>query len=155
MEWDPSKIAVTLNFGLHCARLWIALICGFELHWFKCEPLGIQVPAGTVEPGEEPDAAVLREAWEETGLAGLKLAGFLGERLYVHYSLPEVHQRYFYHLVCEGDPPDAWQHWERNASDGSADHLFEFFWALLPVGVPEMVADHDALLPELQRAMEL
>jgi len=25
---------------------------------------GIQVPAGTIEPGEEPEAAVLREAFE-------------------------------------------------------------------------------------------
>lgn len=116
---------------------------------------GIQVPAGTVEPDEEPDAAVLREAWEETGLAGLKLAGFLGERARVHHSLPEVHHRYFYHLVCEGDPPDTWRHWEQYASDGSGDHLFEFFWAHLPGGVPELVADHDALLRQLQRAMEL
>lgn len=116
---------------------------------------GIQVPAGTVEPGEEPDAAVLREAWEETGLAGLKLTVFLGERVYLHYSLPEVHQRYFYHLVCEGDPPDTWQHWERNASDESGDHLFEFFWAQLSYGVPELVADHEALLPQLRKAMEL
>jgi 8-oxo-dGTP pyrophosphatase MutT (NUDIX family) len=110
---------------------------------------GIQVPAGTVEPGEEPDSAVLREAWEETGLAGLRLAEFLGEREYVHYSLPEVHQRYFYHLECEGDPPDTWQHWEQNASDGSGDHLFELFWVPLPYGVPALVAAHEALLPQL------
>jgi 8-oxo-dGTP diphosphatase len=116
---------------------------------------GIQVPAGTIEPDEEPDAAALREAWEETGLAGLRLARFLGERVYVHFCLPEVHQRYFYHLVCGGDPPDTWQHWEQHASDGSGDHLFEFFWAQLPHGVPELVADHDALLPQLQREMEL
>jgi 8-oxo-dGTP pyrophosphatase MutT (NUDIX family) len=115
---------------------------------------GVQVPAGTVEPGEEPGAAVLREAWEETGLAGLRLAGFLGEREYVHFSLPEVHQRYFYHLVCEGDPPDTWQHREQDASDGSADQPFELFWAQLPRGVPELVAGHDALLPQLQRELE-
>ena len=29
---------------------------------------GIQVPAGTIEPGESPRDAVMREAREETGL---------------------------------------------------------------------------------------
>ena len=33
---------------------------------------GVQVPAGTIEPGESPKHAVMREAREETGLAGLK-----------------------------------------------------------------------------------
>jgi 8-oxo-dGTP pyrophosphatase MutT (NUDIX family) len=36
---------------------------------------GIQVPAGTVEPGESLHAAVLREAAEETGLADLAIVG--------------------------------------------------------------------------------
>jgi 8-oxo-dGTP pyrophosphatase MutT (NUDIX family) len=38
----------------------------------------IQVPAGTVEPGETAEEAVLREAVEETGLAGLSLVRQLG-----------------------------------------------------------------------------
>lgn len=40
---------------------------------------GIQVPAGAIEPGESPAEAVMREAYEETGLDGLVLAGFLGD----------------------------------------------------------------------------
>ena len=39
---------------------------------------GIQVPAGTVQIGESPEVAVLREAREETGLVGLQLVGELG-----------------------------------------------------------------------------
>src|SRR5690348_18410922 len=42
---------------------------------------GIQVPAGTIEPGEEPEAGALREAFEETGLSGLALVAFLGEQM--------------------------------------------------------------------------
>jgi hypothetical protein len=38
---------------------------------------GVQVPGGTVKPGED-SAAVLREAWEETGLSGLEIVTFLG-----------------------------------------------------------------------------
>jgi 8-oxo-dGTP pyrophosphatase MutT (NUDIX family) len=39
---------------------------------------GVQVPAGTVEPGEPPAQAVLREAWEETGLPALRIVRPLG-----------------------------------------------------------------------------
>ena len=34
---------------------------------------GVQVPAGTIEPGESPKYAVMREAREETGLAGAQV----------------------------------------------------------------------------------
>ena len=40
---------------------------------------GIQVPAGTVQPDEHPDAAVLREVYEETGLSDFTEVYFLGE----------------------------------------------------------------------------
>jgi 8-oxo-dGTP pyrophosphatase MutT (NUDIX family) len=39
---------------------------------------GIQLPAGTVELGEDPSAAALREAQEETGLTDLTWGGMLG-----------------------------------------------------------------------------
>ena len=42
---------------------------------------GIQVPAGTIEEGEAPEAAALREAFEETGLTGLTLVAPLGEHV--------------------------------------------------------------------------
>src|SRR5690606_18486192 len=38
----------------------------------------IQLPAGTMEPGETPLAAARREASEETGLGGLQLVAELG-----------------------------------------------------------------------------
>jgi 8-oxo-dGTP pyrophosphatase MutT (NUDIX family) len=41
---------------------------GHELLLFEHESAGVQIPAGTVEPGEDPGGAVLREAREETGL---------------------------------------------------------------------------------------
>ena len=36
------------------------------------------MPAGTIEPHELPADAVLREAGEETGLAGLRIVNYLG-----------------------------------------------------------------------------
>jgi hypothetical protein len=95
---------------------------------------------------------VLREAHEETGLAGLVLVRFLGEQLrdMTDAGRAEVHHRSFFHLRCPGTPPARWQHWEEHPSEvPGARHLIEFFWARLPNGVPELTTGHGALLPEL------
>ena len=113
---------------------------------------GIQVPAGTMEADESPDEAVLREAHEETGLTGLELVGFLGEQLHdlTDLGVPEIHHRYFFHVRCSGDPPAVWRHYESDPSDGSPEPpLFELFWASLPDGVPDLIADHGIMLPVL------
>ena len=113
---------------------------------------GIQVPAGTVQAGERPEEAVLREAREETGLSDLVLVRPLGEhrRDMSDFGLDETHHRSFYHLRCAGEPPTAWLHYESDPADGSPEPtLFEFFWAHLPGGVPTLIADHDKQLPRL------
>ncbi len=46
---------------------------GRELLVFLHPTAGLQVPAGTVEAGETPEAAVLRETAEETGLHGVSI----------------------------------------------------------------------------------
>jgi 8-oxo-dGTP pyrophosphatase MutT (NUDIX family) len=52
---------------------------GEELLLFRHPNAGIQIPAGTVEPGESIQAAALREATEETGLTGLAGQTYLGD----------------------------------------------------------------------------
>jgi 8-oxo-dGTP pyrophosphatase MutT (NUDIX family) len=114
---------------------------------------GLQVPAGTVEDGETPEAAALREAEEETGLEGLVLVAFLGERTVAVRGRAEVHHRFFFHLRYEGEPPAVWRRTEDFPSGRGAlpkvRPLFELFWVPLPDGVPELSAGHDALLPRL------
>jgi 8-oxo-dGTP pyrophosphatase MutT (NUDIX family) len=51
---------------------------GHELLLVEHPHAGIQIPAGTVEDGETPEAAVLREAAEETGLTSLSVRLYLG-----------------------------------------------------------------------------
>ncbi|MBA2285743.1 MAG: NUDIX domain-containing protein [Ktedonobacteraceae bacterium] len=114
---------------------------------------GIQVPAGTIKADEPAEEAVLREAFEETGLSDLTLAGFLGEqeRDMSDYGRDEIHHRRFYHLQCAGEPPAIWRHAERDPSDGPelVPIIFEFFWAALPHDVPPLIADHGVMLPQL------
>lgn len=117
---------------------------------------GIQVPAGTVQPGEDLEAAVLREATEETGRTDLVLVRFLGEEVRDRSDVgrDEIHHRHFYHLRCTGDPPATWRHWETDPSDGSPGPIpFDFFWAPLPDGVPELIAGHGNLLPQLPASL--
>ncbi len=49
-----------------------------EVLIFRHPNAGLQVPAGTVEPGEAPETAVLREVQEETGLTEIRLVKKLG-----------------------------------------------------------------------------
>lgn len=53
---------------------------GLELLLIHHPYAGIQLPAGTIEPGEEPEAAALREAREETGLTAFAAVERLGYR---------------------------------------------------------------------------
>jgi 8-oxo-dGTP pyrophosphatase MutT (NUDIX family) len=56
---------------------------GHELLLFEHPNAGIQIPAGTVEPNESPEAAAIREAYEETNLklARPALIGYRDDRL--------------------------------------------------------------------------
>lgn len=54
---------------------------GPELLLFEHPQAGIQIPAGTVEPGETPEGAALREAAEETGLSNLTISQYLGAKV--------------------------------------------------------------------------
>jgi len=56
---------------------------GRELVLLEHPNAGIQIPAGTVEPGETPAQAVMREAREETGLDHLSIRRYLGRREYI------------------------------------------------------------------------
>jgi 8-oxo-dGTP pyrophosphatase MutT (NUDIX family) len=57
-----------------------------QLLLFEHPNAGVQIPAGTVEEGESPEQAVLREAAEETGLTGFSTLRYLG---CVERELPE------------------------------------------------------------------
>lgn len=88
---------------------------------------GVQVPKGTMLPGEAPEAAVLREAHEETGLDALTLVRPLAtdRQLQTNGILAE---RHFFELAALAQTPDAWDHVV--TGDGSDCGLvFRYFWA--------------------------
>lgn len=102
---------------------------------------GTQVPAGTVEPGEPPEVAVVREAIEETGLKGFTLLGLLDHRLIDArpYGRNEFHDRWFFHLGAPDGTLETWRHGESDPSEGDETFIpFDFFWVDLFGPMPEL-----------------
>lgn len=113
---------------------------------------GIQVPGGTIEPGETTEAGALREAYEETGLEGLQLHSYLGQYDLdlTPYGRQGMLRMYYYHLTCDGDPPERWLHHELDPSDGSPAPIeFELYWVRLPDEVPTLVGEQGIYLHAL------
>jgi prevent-host-death family protein len=96
---------------------------------------GVQVPAGTIETGEDPAAAVVREVLEETGIAA-RIVRELGVEQYdVWPSKPELHERHFFQLVPADDAlPDRWAAGEDYPSDGGVVQRWTCRWMPLEHG---------------------
>ncbi|MFJ8435312.1 NUDIX domain-containing protein [Kitasatospora sp. NPDC094019] len=96
------------------------------------EEVGVQVPAGSIRPGEEPERAALREAREETGLSAFTVVRKLGETTYdlTPYRY-EIQHRHVFHLDLAEPTPERWS--SQEAHDGTrAPTPFECFWIPLP-----------------------
>ena len=117
---------------------------------------GIQVPAGTVKDGEVVEAAVMREAREETGLSYLKREAFLGEYQLdmTPYGKSEIHHRYFYHLTCTETPANEWRHGEYDPTETKVDYIpFDFYWVDLDSDIPELAGEQDKLIDKLREIL--
>ncbi|KAK5652022.1 hypothetical protein OQA88_10925 [Cercophora sp. LCS_1] len=100
------------------------------------EDAGLQVPAGTLREGEDPEAGALREAEEETGLSGLRTVRFVGRYQWdISPIREEIQDRHVYLLAVDGPVPERWESFENH--DGTQPPTpFHFFW--LPLGSPEL-----------------
>ncbi len=114
---------------------------------------GLQVPGGTVEPGETLEEAAGREFYEETGLRSVEKLTLLGHRDHTYRTVrpPQLHQRAFFHMKLPGTPlPEAWEHVEKtphaaSTVTGAQPIRFALHWRDL--GEPfTLVGELDAFL---------
>ncbi|MEV7680620.1 NUDIX domain-containing protein [Streptomyces sp. NPDC088341] len=95
---------------------------------YPYEEVGIQVPAGSIRPGETPEAAALREAREETGLSDFKIVRKLGETEYdISPYRFEIQRRHVFHLELTEPTPERWMSQEDHDGEQEPTH-FECFW---------------------------
>ncbi|WP_103976328.1 NUDIX domain-containing protein, partial [Lysinibacillus sphaericus] len=86
------------------------------------EGAGIQIPKGTIEDGETPLEAVIREMVEETGLTNLEVQGLIAQDYAEHYS-GALQKRYFFHLTSN-ELQHTWQHNPTGLNEGNLQFTF-------------------------------
>ena len=113
---------------------------GAELLVFRHPLAGVQLPKGTVEPGETPAEGVLRELEEESGLRlevqphpigewRRVLDGTFGER-----ATGGVHLWHLFALDAPEGLPEGWTH-DASGSPEEDGLRFEFHWLAIDAGL--------------------
>ena len=113
-----------------------------------------QIPGGTIEPGESPEQAALREATEETGLSGLKIVSFLGSSIRNLRSIGrnETITAWYFHLCTDDVTPERWRHTEVDSHEGTGPILFELSWVPLDA-IPTLGGIDNEMLRELAESV--
>jgi ADP-ribose pyrophosphatase YjhB (NUDIX family) len=91
---------------------------------------GLQVPAGTVDEGEDVLTALYREIEEESGLIQLKLVSHLATVPYSFEPRNERGERHIFHLRAPDELPETWLH-VVTAGEEDKGLYFEYSWAPL------------------------
>lgn len=126
-------------------KAYVYLTCGTDLLVFN-EPetpyLGLQVPGGTIDPGESFLHGAMREFHEETGLNLDAAFDHFSDQDLPFETIPPVgqfrapanrplrgrHIRRNYHVRIAERPSDAWEHYEMFPSSGGEPIRCRFFW---------------------------
>lgn len=100
---------------------------------------GVQVPAGSLEDGETPADAAVRELREETGLRG-EIVRYLGVESYdLAPARDEIARRHFFELSVAGAGiEDRWSAAESDPAAGSGTHAWTCWW--LPLADAHVLA---------------
>ncbi len=106
---------------------------------------GLQIPKGTLEPGESPREALHREVLEETGLGTLNGVSHLTTDVWTRRR-SKRYVRHFFHATVH-EPRDRWTH---VVTDGGDEHgsEFELSWVAPPTA-SDFALDLDDYLPLL------
>lgn len=87
---------------------------------------GLQVPAGTVEDGEEIEAGLRREVIEETGLTEFEVVREIATYEWTHPISGNLHERHVFLLRVPPATPESWQWIETSGGQVSELEGFVF-----------------------------
>ncbi|UCH43095.1 MAG: NUDIX domain-containing protein [Dehalococcoidales bacterium] len=110
---------------------------------------GVQVPAGSIEPGETAEEAALREAWEESGIRELRVQRYIGKFHWWHAERREDHERHVFQLTTPQTLPERWEH---TVSAGAEDKGIRFtcYWLDCAVAVQVLSGNQGDYLQYLE-----
>jgi 8-oxo-dGTP pyrophosphatase MutT (NUDIX family) len=108
---------------------------GPELLVFRHPLAGVQIPKGSVQPGELPADAALRELAEESGVAAHTLRSVGRHDIEVgagptEFAPLELQVWHTFLVETDQELPDSWSH-QASGSEVEAGLVFEYFW--LPI----------------------
>ena len=106
---------------------------------FETMALPYQVPGGTIEPDETPEAGALREAVEESGFTAFSAVRLLARDTWYGVHDSAYRERYFYQFRTNGVTSDTWNH---TVTDGELDKGMVFAYRWLSVKEAQSVIGH-------------
>ncbi|MDF3084684.1 NUDIX hydrolase [Burkholderia sola] len=123
----------------------------------KFPEAGRQVVAGTMNHGELPIAAALRELREESGIGDAQVVRVLGGYFYSmkKFGRSEIQHRHVVHvMVSDAIAMKAhWTHFESDPGSGGEPIEFSFQWVPLFGAEFTLIGGHDFFLPMLKHFM--
>ena len=112
------------------------------------EEPGLEVPKGSVQPGETPAQTAVREVEEESGLIGLTLIKELGVTLW------QDEEQHFFLFRADALLPDRFEH-VVTGQDGDRGMRYQYQWiAVTPALGQALVQGSNRFVRELMAAME-
>jgi 8-oxo-dGTP pyrophosphatase MutT (NUDIX family) len=112
------------------------------------EEPGLEVPKGSVQPGETPAQAAVREVWEESGLTGLILIRELGVTLW------QDEEQHFYLFKTDQALPDRFEY-VVTGQDGDRGMRYEYRWLeITPALSQSLVQGSNRFVREMIAALE-
>ncbi len=101
---------------------------------------GLQLPGGSLEPGEEPIVGAMRELEEESGLK-LAVEGPIEVYDWVNPEGGRTHRRHIFRAASPTELPDAWSISPRGENEEAKGFIFDFFWLSLAQAARDLTAD--------------
>ena len=96
---------------------------------------GVQVPKGTMEPGDTLEAGVIREVREETGLASCQIISYLGAMIKPPFDAgSEDEEWHFFAMEANENVRDEWEH-RVNGKGEDNGMKFRYYWLPMPLQI--------------------